>query len=101
MHACSVLWVAGSFFDDAGDRRASDAAPVPSGSVHYDLRVLTSPVEAITSIPSDPFKPGDSDTAQYDYFLLDSGKTFFLRSLGPDADADIGCGPEGFDCACA
>jgi hypothetical protein len=62
---------------------------------------MTSPIEAITSTPSDPFKNNGGFTAQYDYFGLDLRDTFVLRSLGPDGIAAIGCEVGAFDCACA
>lgn len=100
-HACSIIWVTGSFYDNAGDSNANAAAIPPSAaSGHYDLRVMTSPIEAITSVPSDPFKNNGGFTAQYDYFGLDLRDTFVLRSLGPDGIAAVGCDVGGFDCAC-
>ena len=52
-HACSIIWVTGSFYDNALDASATAAAiPPAASSGHYDLRVMTSPIEAITSVPS-------------------------------------------------
>jgi prepilin-type N-terminal cleavage/methylation domain-containing protein len=98
-YACSVIWVTGSFYDSAGDSSATGAAAVPGGNIHYDLRVMTSPIEAITSVPLDPFKNDGGFNAQYDYFGVNLRDTFVLRSLGPDGVAAVGCGPTGFDCA--
>jgi len=100
-HACSVIWVTGSFYDNAGDSSAQTAAAPPTTTTHYDLRVMTSPIEAITGVPNDPFKNNGGFSAQYDYFGLDLRDTFVLRSLGPDGIAAIGCEVGGFDCACA
>lgn len=104
-HACSIIWVTGSFYGTGGDSNANQAnmgSPVPNASSgHYDLRVMTSPIEAITSVPSDPFKNNGGFTAQYDYFGLDLRDTFVLRSLGPDGIAAIGCEDGAFDCDCA
>jgi len=101
-HACSIIWVVGSFYDNALDSNATQAATVPNAaSGHYDLRVMTSPIEAMTSVPYDPFKNNGGFTAQYDYFGLDLRDTFVLRSLGPDGISAIGCEVGGFDCACA
>ena len=100
-HACSIIWVQGSFYDNGGDATSANAAAVPTGTTHYDLRVMTSPIEAITGVPSDPFKNNGGFTAQYDYFGLDLRDTFVLRSLGPDGIAAIGCEVGGFNCACA
>ena len=97
-HACSIIWVLGSFYDSKGDASATDAAPVPTGDVHYDLRVMTSPIEALTATPSDPFKNNGGFTAQYDYFATDLRDSFALRSLGPDGVAAVGCGTQGFNC---
>ena len=102
-HACSVIWMQGSFYGDRGDASPSSAEPVPSQSQHYDLRVMTSPVEVITHFPFDPFKMDGSfpiDLAQYDYFGLNLDSEFVLRSLGPDRVAAVGCGPSGFRCGC-
>jgi len=68
---------------------------------HYDLRVMTSPIESIQAVPSDPFKNQGGFNAQYDYFGLDLRDTFVLRSLGPDGVAAVGCEVGGFNCACA
>jgi hypothetical protein len=101
VHACSILWTEGSFYDDAGDNTPEDAARVPTGNTHYDLRVLSTPIGALMGIPIDPFKNGGASfSSQYDFFGLDLEKAIVLRSLGPDGDADAGCGPEGFHCAC-
>lgn len=101
MHACSVIWVTGSFYDNAGDGAASAAAAVPTGNTHYDLRVMTSPIEAVTSVPIDPFKNDGSFNSQYDYFGMNLRDTFVLRSLGPDGIAAVGCEDGGFNCDCA
>ncbi|MCB9784375.1 MAG: prepilin-type N-terminal cleavage/methylation domain-containing protein [Candidatus Omnitrophica bacterium] len=101
-HACSVLWVNGSFYANRGDDSELYAASRPSGIVHYDLRVLTSPVEALLDIPRDPFKnDGESLNAQFDYFGLNLSEEFVLRSVGPDGVSDAGCGFGGFNCPCA
>jgi prepilin-type N-terminal cleavage/methylation domain-containing protein len=103
MHACSIIWVEGSFYSQAGDNSPSSAnsgAPVPGNSEHYDLRVMTSPIEAITQVPFDPFKNSGSFNSQYDYFGLNLRDTFVMRSLGPDGAAAVGCSAAGFNCAC-
>jgi prepilin-type N-terminal cleavage/methylation domain-containing protein len=106
-HACSIIWVTGSFFDNSGDASSGDAAPVPTGPsgtgglMHYDLRVMTSPIEAITGVPNDPFKNNGGFTAQYDYFGLDLRDVFVMRSLGPDGVAAVGCEQTGFNCSCS
>ena len=102
-HACSILWLDGSFYCRAGLSNAAEAladCPVPTVPNHYDLRVMTSPIEAITSVPIEPFKNNGGFNAQYDYFGLDLRDTFVLRSLGPDGISAIGCEVGGFDCTC-
>jgi len=47
-HACSIVWVEGSFYNDQFDSSAGDAASPPSNSEHYDLRVMTSPMEVLS-----------------------------------------------------
>jgi hypothetical protein len=102
-HACSLLWTVGSFYDSQGDDGPSDAASSPAGSIHFDLRTLTTPLGYLISLPFDPFKP----TAQpapshtYDFFALDVRSEFVIRGLGPDRDADVGCAPSGLACGCA
>ncbi|MCA9437110.1 MAG: prepilin-type N-terminal cleavage/methylation domain-containing protein [Candidatus Omnitrophica bacterium] len=100
-HACSIIWVDRSFYSMKDDASGNDAPQPPQGTQHYDLRVMTSPIEAITGVPNDPFKNNGGFTAQYDYFGLDLRDTFVLRSLGPDGIAAVGCEVGGFDCACA
>jgi len=100
-HACSVLWVAGSFYDHKGDNSPQDAGSQPAVTTHYDLRVLTSPITALLSIPRDPFKEnGELVRSQFDYFGLNLREEFVLRSIGPDGAADVGCEISGFQCAC-
>lgn len=101
LHACSIIWVTGSFYDDANDGSAAQAATPPTASIHYDLRVMTSPIEAVTSVPLDPFKNDGGFNSQYDYFGLNLRDTFVLRSLGPDGIAAVGCGQNGFRCNCS
>ncbi len=98
MHACSVIWVTGSFYGDKDDAAAANAETVPGVSYHYDLRVMTSPIEALTSVPLDPFKNDGGFNAQYDYFGVNLRDTFVFRSLGPDGIAQVGCGTDGFRC---
>jgi len=101
LHACSVIWVYGSFYDSKGDASLTNAAAPPTGTQHYDLRVMTSPIEALTSVPLDPFKNSGDFNSQYDYFGLNLSSEYVLRSLGPDRDADVGCHDAGFDCDCS
>lgn len=82
MHACPVIWVSGSFYTKAND--ASTQGAPPTSNVHYDLRVMTSPIEALTTVPLDPFKNDGGFNAQYDYFGVNLRDTFIFRSLGPD-----------------
>jgi prepilin-type N-terminal cleavage/methylation domain-containing protein len=96
MHACSVIWVSGSFFSKANDATSTVAAPTVAN--HFDLRVMTSPIEALTSIPLDPFKNDGGFNAQYDYFGVNLRDTFVFRSLGPDGVAQVGCEAGGFRC---
>lgn len=100
MHACSFLWVPGSFYADKTDSRGVDAEGIPGGDIHYDLRVMTSPIEALTSVPRDPFKESGplNISNQLDCFVVDISSAFVFRSLGPDGTADVGCGLYGFDC---
>ncbi len=100
-HACSILWLGGAFYSQKGDDRAQFAASPPVSNTHYDLRVLTSPVETLTVIPRDPFKEnGEFERSQYEYFGINLMEEFVLRSLGPDGTADIGCEVNGFNCGC-
>jgi prepilin-type N-terminal cleavage/methylation domain-containing protein len=95
-HACSVIWVTGSFFDKKD--LATSTAAVPSGTNHFDLRVMTSPIEAMTSVPLDPFKNDGGFNAQYGYFGVNLRDTFVFRSLGPDGISQVGCDTNGFRC---
>lgn len=97
MHACSVIWVDQSFFDKKD--LATSTTKAPTNNTHYDLRVMTSPIEAMTSIPLDPFKNDGGFNAQYDYFGVNLRDTFVFRSLGPDGISQVGCDPTGFRCA--
>jgi prepilin-type N-terminal cleavage/methylation domain-containing protein len=101
LYACSVLWVPGSFYDHAGDSSAGSAAFPPSGTIHYDLRMMTSPVGVLAEIPLDPFKNSGQLNSQYDYFGLNLASEYVLRSLGPDRIAAAGCEPGGFRCSCS
>jgi prepilin-type N-terminal cleavage/methylation domain-containing protein len=96
MHACSVIWVTGSFFDKKDLATSTTAAP--TNNTHFDLRVMTSPIEAMTSIPLDPFKNDGGFNAQYDYFGVNLRDTFVFRSLGPDGISQVGCDTTGFRC---
>lgn len=101
-HACSVIWEAGSFYAARGVDSPQAAAAVPIGTTHYDLRMLTSPIQALNSIPRDPFKEGGSlSRSQYEYFGLSLSGEFVLRSLGPDGAAAVGCELGGFNCGCS
>lgn len=99
-HACSVIWVSGSFFADGDVTKGITASVPPTNNTHYDLRVMTSPIEALTSVPLDPFKNDGGFNSQYDYFGVNLRDTFVFRSLGPDGIAAVGCGAQGFRCNC-
>jgi prepilin-type N-terminal cleavage/methylation domain-containing protein len=104
-HACSIIWVSadggGSFFDSLGDNSIAMGSAAPTAiTYHFDLRVMTSPIEAITSVPLDPFKGSGTFASQYDYFGINLRDTFVIRSLGPDGEADAGCGDNAFNCDC-
>src|SRR3990172_1409221 len=56
-HHCSVIWVGdaqtGSFYADGAAPNIKGYA-APTVGTHYDLRMMTSPIEALTSVPLDP-----------------------------------------------